>query len=406
MAGADKRKTLLSQLQQSFAEQYGNDDGVRYFFAPGRVNLIGEHTDYNGGHVFPCALTAGTYAAARIAETSQDGVTIRLFSINMPENGVIETSLEEIRKHEYSSWADYPKGVIAELDKAGFLLYGTVEIAYLGDIPNGSGLSSSASLEVLTGFLLAELFGFDLSGPELAQIGQRAENHYVGVSCGIMDQFASAMGKEGCAIFLDTSDLSYSYVPVKLNGAKLVISNTNKKHQLADSAYNDRRKECASALKAIRKISGQDTIRSLCDLSEEQFLRYRDAIPDPVWRRRARHAILENERTIRAVRVLQEGDLEAFGKLMNESHISLRDDYEVSCRELDVLCEAAWNIPGVIGSRMTGGGFGGCTVSIVEEQAVEAFIDQVGKTYRDATGYDAAFYVMEPGGGPEEIRRK
>lgn len=409
------RNALLEKLRQAFIARYGDDDGVRYFFAPGRVNLIGEHTDYNGGHVFPCALAAGTYAAARRAKTKPGSKKICFYSGNLPECGVEETDLDEImsERPRRGSWTDYPKGVIAEVKKAGFPVADGIQIAYLGDIPNGSGLSSSASIEVLTGFLLARLFDFAISGQELAQIGQRAENDYVGVSCGIMDQFASAMGREGCAIFLNTSDLSYSYVPVRLNGAKLIVSNTNKKHKLADSAYNERREECARALAAIQEAVATESAdakgqalpwpESLCELSTEQFQRYQDAIPDPVWRRRARHAVLENKRTIEAVRVLQEGNLKAFGRLMNESHISLRDDYEVSCRGLDVLCEAAWKIPGVIGSRMTGGGFGGCTISIVEDSSVEAFIEEVGKAYRENIGYAPSFYVMEPGGGPTEI---
>ncbi len=266
-----------------------------------------------------------------------------------------------------------------------------------GNIPNGSGLSSSASVEVLTGYILRDLFGFDVSNQDLALIGQFSENNFNGVNCGIMDQFAIAMGKKDHAIFLDTADLSYTYAPVKLEGAKLVIACSNKKRGLGDSKYNERRSECETALSELQKVMD---IKGLGELTEEQFEENKSAIKDPVRVRRAKHAVYENQRTVHAVEALQANDIVKFGQLMNASHVSLRDDYEVTGIELDTLVEEAWKVEGVIGSRMTGAGFGGCTVSLVKDEAIDTFIDQVGKAYLAKIGYAADFYVVEIGDGP------
>ena len=381
---------------KAFEEKFGASDGVKCYFAPGRVNLIGEHTDYNGGHVFPCALTIGTYAAAK----KRDDRKLRFYSVNLDKTGVIETSLDEFKPLKDDNWTSYLKGVMWAFEKRGFKMDRGLDIAIYGNIPNGSGLSSSASIEVLTGFVLRELYGFDVTNVDLAIIGQDAENNYCGMNCGIMDQFASSMGKKDNAIFLDCATLNYEYAPVVLNGMKLVVTNTNKKHKLVGSAYNDRRRESEEAREILASIAG---IKTLGDLSNEDFEKHKDAIKDPVVQKRAKHAVYENNRTLTAVAALKAGDIETFGKLMNASHVSLRDDFEVSCEELDVLVEEAWKVPGVLGSRMTGGGFGGCTVSIVKDEAVEDFRKLVGEAYRNRVGYDCTFYVVSIGDGPQVV---
>lgn len=383
-------------LLKKFAEVFGDEEGVKVYFAPGRVNLIGEHTDYNGGHVFPCALTIGTYGAAR----KRTDRKLRFYSVNFERLGVLESSLDDLIPSKEAGWTNYPKGVMWAFGEKGMKVPFGLDLMLFGNIPNGSGLSSSASVEVLTGYILKDFFGFDASNQDLALIGQFSENNYNKVNCGIMDQFAIAMGKKNHAIFLDTADLSYEYAPIALKGAKIVIASSNKKRGLGDSKYNERRSECETAL---AELQTRTEIHSLGDLDEETFEKYQTAIQSDVRRKRARHAVYENRRTIRAVEALRNNDVERFGQLMNASHVSLRDDYEVTGIELDTLVEEAWKIPGVIGSRMTGAGFGGCTVSIVKEEAIDTFIEQVGKAYEAKIGYAADFYVVEIGDGPVEL---
>ena len=381
---------------KKFQEVFGDTEGVKVFFAPGRVNLIGEHTDYNAGHVFPCALTIGTYGAARVRNDRK----LCFYSMNFENLGVIESSIDSLKPEKEAGWTNYPKGVMWAFGERGFVIPSGMDILLNGNIPNGSGLSSSASVEVLTGSILREFFGFEVSNQDLALIGQYSENKFNGVNCGIMDQFAIAMGKKDHAIFLDTADLSYTYAPVKLRGAKLVIACSNKKRGLGDSKYNERRSECETALAELQKVID---IAGLGDLTEEQFEANKSAIKDPVRVKRARHAVYENQRTIQAVAALQADDIVRFGQLMNASHVSLRDDYEVTGVELDTLVEEAWKIDGVIGSRMTGAGFGGCTVSIVKDEAVDTFVKQVGDAYQKKIGYAADFYVVEIGDGPSRL---
>ena len=387
---------MKETVLRTFEELYGEVQGVNVYFAPGRVNLIGEHTDYNGGHVFPCALTIGTYAAVRKRADRK----LVFYSMNFEDMGVIESSLDDLTPSKDANWTDYPKGVMWAFAERDMMMDCGLDIVLYGNIPNGSGLSSSASLEVLTGYFLKDLYGFDVTNIELAQIGPYSENNFNGMNCGIMDQFASAMGKKGHAIFLDTADLSYEYAPLKLDGAKIVVANSNVKHSLVNSEYNVRRSECEEALEELQTVID---IKGLGDLSEEQFEENKSAIKDEVRVRRAKHAVYENQRTIRAVEALKNNDLKLFGELMNASHVSLRDDYEVSCEEIDVLVEAAWKIDGVIGSRITGGGFGGCTVSIVRDEAVDTFKEKVGAVYKLRTGMTADFYVVEIGDGPSRL---
>lgn len=390
--GNDMKETVLKK----FEEVFGDTEGTKVYFAPGRVNMIGEHTDYNGGHVFPCALTIGTYGVARKRPDNK----LRFYSMNFEHIGMIESSLESLMPEKAAGWTNYPKGVMWAFLEKGYKIPCGMDLLLNGNIPNGSGLSSSASLEVLTGFILRDFFGFDVTNQELALIGQYSENKFNGVNCGIMDQFAIAMGREGQAIFLDTADLSFQYAPIKLENAKIVISCSNKKRGLGDSKYNERRSECETALAELQAVVGID---SLGDLTNEQFDLYQSAIKDEVRIKRARHAVYENQRTVQAVEALRNNNVELFGKLMNESHISLRDDYEVTGIELDTLAEEAWKIPGVIGSRMTGAGFGGCTVSIVETDAIHTFTEKVGAAYKKKIGYAADFYVVEIGDGPSVL---
>ncbi len=387
---------MQKKLVEKFKEIFGEGGDIRVYFAPGRVNLIGEHTDYNGGHVFPCALTIGTYGVAR----KRDDQTLRFYSVNLKRLGVLESSVEQLKADKKADWTNYPKGVMWAFGQKGMKVEQGMDLLLFGNIPNGSGLSSSASVEVLTGYVLKDLFGFDVSNQDLALIGQFAENQFNGVNCGIMDQFAIAMGRAGHAIFLDTADLKYEYAPIKLDGAKIVISCTNKKRGLGDSKYNERRSECEQALAEIQEVVG---IRTLGDLSEEQFEQYKAAVKDETRVKRARHAVYENQRTLKAVEALRNDNVKLFGELMNASHVSLRDDYEVTGIELDTMVEEAWKVEGVIGSRMTGAGFGGCTVSIVKDEAVEAFIEQVGKAYKEKIGYEGDFYVVEIGDGPARL---
>ena len=393
MIDQEMKKAVL----ENFEKAYGKKENVKAYFAPGRVNLIGEHTDYNGGHVFPCALTIGTYAAA----AKRDDRMIQLFSLNQDKVGVVSFCLDDtIAPSESASWTNYPMGVVWAFEKRGMKLDKGFDMVIYGNIPNGSGLSSSASLEVLTGFVLRDLYGFEVTNQELALIGQYSENNFNGCNCGIMDQFAVAMGQENSAIFLDTADLSFEYAPIKLEGAKIIVTNTNKKHKLTDSQYNARRSMCEEALSILQK---KLDIKGLGDLSIEEFEANKDLLTDPDMQKKAKHAVYENQRTIEAVKALKDGDLEHFGKLMRQSHESLRDDYDVTGIELDTLAEEAWKVPGVIGSRMTGGGFGGCTVSIVKDEAIENFKKTVGENYKNKIGYEATFYTVEIGGGPEVI---
>lgn len=393
MIDQEMKKAVL----ESFEKAYGKKENVKAYFAPGRVNLIGEHTDYNGGHVFPCALTIGTYAAA----AKRDDRMIQLFSLNQDKVGVVSFCLDDtIAPSESAGWTNYPMGVVWAFEKRGMKLDTGFDMVIYGNIPNGSGLSSSASLEVLTGFVLRDLYGFEVTNQELALIGQYSENNFNGCNCGIMDQFAVAMGRENSAIFLDTADLSFEYAPIKLEGAKIIVTNTNKKHKLTDSQYNARRSMCEEALSILQK---KLDIKGLGDLSIEEFEANKALLTDPDMQKKAKHAVYENQRTIEAVKALKDGDLEHFGKLMRQSHESLRDDYDVTGIELDTLAEEAWKVPGVIGSRMTGGGFGGCTVSIVKDEAIDNFKKTVGENYKNKIGYEATFYTVEIGGGPEVI---
>ena len=388
---------MKERFIQKFQELYGKEDGIRAYFAPGRVNLIGEHTDYNGGHVFPCALTLGTYGIVRDRKDRK----LRFYSMNFEGLGIIETSLDELVPDEAANWTNYPKGVMWAFEKRGYKLTHGMDILIYGNIPSGSGLSSSASLEVLTGLMLKDTFGFeDLTMVEVALIGQDSENNFNGCNCGIMDQFASAMGKKDHAIFLDTNTLNYEYAPVLLKDAKIVITNSKVKHSLVDSAYNDRRKECETALKELQE---KLPIQSLGELTQEEFELHKGAIKDPVRQRRAKHAVYENQRTIRAVEALRGNDVELFGRLMNESHQSLKEDYQVSCQEIDILVDLAQAMPGVLGSRITGGGFGGCTVSIVKNEAVDTFIEEVQKGYQEKCHKKAEIYVVDIGDGAHRL---
>ncbi|MBU3159686.1 galactokinase [Clostridium frigoris] len=386
---------MINKLKDMFKEVY-KCEAEKVFFAPGRVNLIGEHTDYNGGNVFPCALTFGTYASIK----KRNDKTIRFYSDNFKELGIMEINIDEMEYNKEHDWANYPKGVIWAFESIGMKIDSGFDILFYGNIPNGAGLSSSASIEVLTGVILKDLYNFDISMIDIVKCSQKAENQFVGVNCGIMDQFAIGMGKKDNAILLDTNTLKYQYSSIKLDGASIVISNTNKRRGLADSKYNERRSECETALKDLQS---ELKINALCEINEDVFEKNRHLIKNEVCARRAKHAIYENQRTLKAVKALENKDIKLFGELMNKSHISLRDDYEVTGIELDTLVEIAWKMPGVVGSRMTGAGFGGCTVSIVKDEFVDDFIKNVGEKYNKKIGYEAVFYVAQIGDGARKL---
>ena len=386
---------MLEKLYDKFKELFGYEAESK-FFSPGRVNLIGEHTDYNGGHVFPCAIHRGTYALVK----KRDDKKFRMYSENFENLGIIEFLLDNLVNEKKHKWVNYPKGVVKMFIEAGYKIDSGFDVLFYGNIPNGSGLSSSASIEIVTSIILKDLYNLDIDMVEMVKLSQKAENQFIGVNSGIMDQFAVGMGKKDNAILLDCNTLKYSYAPVILKDEVLVIGNTNKKRGLADSKYNERRAECEEALKDLQK---ELDIQSLGELSIEEFNKSEKLIKNEINRKRAKHAVYENQRTIKAQKELMEGNLKEFGRLMNESHVSLRDDYEVTGIELDTMVEIAWNQEGVIGSRMTGAGFGGCTISIVKKDAVDKFIENVGKEYKERVGLDADFYVVNISDGAKKL---
>ena len=378
---------------KEFKNYFGGKGEIIEFFSPGRVNLIGEHIDYNGGFVFPCALDFGTYAAVRLRDDNR----VNFVTLNFDKKVTIE--LDSVIFKEEDDWANYPKGVIKEFQKLGFKVKG-FDVLYYGNIPNGSGLSSSASLEVLTGVIVNDLFHCKKPMIDIVLMSQRAENDFVGVNCGVMDQFAVGMGKKDHAILLDCNTLKYEYVPLVLDGVKIVIGNTKKRRGLADSKYNERREECDAAVLSLNR---ELNIKFLCDLDAATFESHKHLITNNNSLRRAEHVVYENLRTIKAKESLINGDLETFGTLMNLSHNSLRDLYEVTGDELDIMVEEARKIEGTIGARMTGAGFGGCTVSLVKENYVDEFIKVVGSKYEERTGLKPEFYVAGVGQGAVRV---
>ncbi len=392
----------VSELKNAFCNVYGGDhEDIRLFTSPGRVNMIGEHTDYNGGVVFPAALRLCTTIALRPRTDS----TIRLSATDLP--GVVELDINQLESYKDLSWGDYQAGVVWTLAKAGYDIC-PCDMLYDDTVPHGGGLSSSAAIEVATALAFATLSNEknEIKEPinmiEMARLSQKAENEYIGVSCGIMDQFASAMGKKDFAIFLNCRDLSYRHIPLRLDGYKIIITNTNKKRSLADSKYNERRAQCEEAVRILSEFL--PGISVLADVSPAQFAQYKHKILDEVIRNRAQHVIEEIDRVYQSITALEKNDIALFGVLMNSSHDSLRDLYEVTGKELDTLVEEARLISGTIGSRMTGAGFGGCTVSIVKDGAIDEFILKVGKNYLEKTGLTADFYISEVGDGGREIQ--
>ncbi|MFD1672860.1 galactokinase [Agrilactobacillus yilanensis] len=387
-------EAIETTLATDFTKVFGQAPTATYF-APGRINLIGEHTDYNGGRVFPCAISLGTYAAVKMREDR----VIRFYSANFPDKGLIEVSLDALDYAPEDSWTNYPKGMMHFFDLHGYALDRGFDVFVNGNLPNGSGLSSSASIEMLFGKILVDLFNFTIEPIEVVKIGQEVENKFIGVNSGIMDQFAVGMGQVDHAILLDTNTLDYQLVPIELGDYKIVIMNTNKRRELADSKYNERRSECEKALALLQKAID---IKTLGDLDKDTFDEYTALIQDDVLIRRARHAVFENQRTVQATEALNNGNLAEFGRLMNASHVSLEYDYEVTGQELDTLAHSAWQ-HGAIGARMTGAGFGGCAIAIVPTAAIPDFVTAVNADYQQAIGYDAAFYIAEIADGPKKL---
>ena len=390
---------MINDMQKTFKRIFNSVSEPELYFAPGRVNLIGEHTDHEGGFVFPCAINLGIYALASKTEEK----VLRLYSMNF-DDGIFtpfEINIDDIKeKSEFRTWVNYPLGVVNVLKNNGYKFDGGADILYNGNLPGGAGLSSSAAIEVLTGKILSGLFNFNIDGVKMALFSQEAENNFVGMNCGIMDQFAVSMGRKNNAVLLNCSTLKYSYAPLELENYKIIITNSNVPHSLAGSEYNLRRQQCEEALADIKKVKN---ISCLCELNQIELDEYSFCVKNPVNLRRANHAVNENARAIRASEALKNGGLKLFGRLMNASHVSLRDNYEVTVPELDTLAELAWEFPGVVGSRMTGGGFGGCTVSIVENSAVDGFINKIGADYEKLTGRKADFYIIESSEGARKI---
>ena len=382
-------------INDKFTEIFG-EQAEATFFSPGRINLIGEHTDYNGGHVFPCAISLGTYGAARKREDNK----LRFYSANFEDLGIIETSLDDLKYDKKDNWVNYAKGMIYFLKETGHDVDKGMDIFIEGNIPNGSGLSSSASLEMLIGVIAQELFNLDIDRVDLVKLGMETENKFIGVNSGIMDQFAVGMGKQNQAILLDTNTLEYSYAPVDMGNNVILIMNTNKRRELADSKYNERRSECETA---VGELQAKLEIKTLGELDAQTFDEYSYLIEDENRLKRARHAVWENQRTMQAQTALEEGDLEKFGRLVNASHVSLEHDYEVTGNELDTLAHTAWKQDGVLGARMTGAGFGGCGIAIVDKDKVEAFKENVGKVYTEKIGYAPAFYIAEIADGTKVL---
>jgi len=384
-------KNILKGYQDIF-----NEKAEKLFFSPGRINLIGEHTDYNGGNVFPCAISLGTYAAFG----KRNDRKIKMFSENLPDKGIIDFSLDDLDYKKEDDWANYPKGMIYFITQAGHKLDHGFNLYIHGNLPDGAGLSSSASIELLMGTVLNDAYSLNIDQLDLVKMGQKDENDFIGVNSGIMDQFAVGMGKENQAILLDTNTMEYHYAPVELGNNVIVIMNTNKHRALADSKYNERRSQCEAALALLQtKLN----IKSLGELSIDEFDRNSYLINDDILIRRARHAVFENQRTLKAIKYLKENNLIEFGKLVNASHISLHYDYEVTGIELDTLVEAAWEQDGVLGARMVGAGFGGCAIAIVDKDKIDDFQINVGKIYKEKIGYEADFYIAEISNGPSEI---
>jgi len=379
---------------EKFFEKYGNrNEKPVLFFSPGRVNLIGEHTDYNCGFVFPCALNYGTYLLIRKIK----GNTLKFSTINFNDDS--EAELNGLFKNTSKKWINYPLGVINEFIKKGVKLSG-LEFLYYGDVPNGAGLSSSASIEMVTSVALNELFNAAFDTLEMVKMSQKAENEFVGMNCGIMDQFAVGFGKKDHAIFLNCDTLFFENVPIILNGCSLIITNTNKRRGLTDSKYNERRSECE---RAVELLQSYKPIRNLSELNTGEIGILEKYIKDPVVRKRAKHIISENGRVIEAVKVLKDNNITRFGELMNQSHDSLKDDYEVTGMELDTLVYEGRKLQGVIGTRMTGAGFGGCTISIVKKEDSAKFMTALSAVYQKKTGLVPDFYQPEIGDGARRI---
>lgn len=387
---------IVENLKRKFKDLY-HEDSTLSFFAPGRINLIGEHIDYSGGLVFPCAITFGTYAVLN----PRDDRKIRLCSLDFEEQGVYEFDLDHLVYDEKDDWTNYIKGIFVFLEKDGYKINKGFDILFQGNIPNGAGLSSSASIEVLTALIVDHLNELQVPKLDLVKLTQRSENEFVGVQCGIMDQFAIAMGEENKAILLNTDSLVYDLVPLDLEDNVIVIMNTNKRRGLSDSAYNERREQCDKALEILNTVKVE---KYLCDHTLDTLNENMDLFEDNLVFLRARHAISENLRTKAAAQVLKDGDLKAFGKLMNESHASLRDDYDVTKIELDTIVAAAQKQDGVLGARVTGAGFGGCALAIVNKDKVDSFLEKVQEEYTDKIGYAADFYIATAGQGAGQIK--
>ena len=388
-------KMKINEIGTEFANIY-HENPTRCYFSPGRINLIGEHTDYNGGHVFPCAISLGIYGAA----SPRTDEKFCFYSANFEKMGVVEIDLHQIKFVKEDSWTNYAKGMLHFMLENGARIDHGLNIYINGNIPDGAGLSSSAALEMLIGILLQDQFHLSFTKLEIVKMGVKTENEFIGVNSGIMDQYAVAMSKKDHAILLDTEKVESELVPLDLKDNVIVIMNTNKKRTLADSKYNERRAECEKGLHFLQeKLS----IQSLGELDNLTFDEHSYLLPTENLLKRCRHAVWENERTLNAEKALQKGDLNEFGHLMNASHVSLEYDYEVTGKELDTLVHTAWKQPGVLGARMTGAGFGGCAIALVAKNKVEAFEKNVADIYQEEIGYLPSFYIADTADGTKVL---
>lgn len=388
----------IQALKDKFEEIYG-EPSESVFFSPGRVNLIGEHIDYNGGMVLPVAINLGTYAVLR----KRDDQKVNVISLNFESLGVMSFELDKIKYDADLDWVNYPMGVLYILQQEGFKTPFGFDTLFFGDLPNGAGLSSSASIEVLMATIANEYYGLGLEGVAIAKLCQKSENQFNGVNCGIMDQFSIAMGKKDHAVLLNCDTLEYENVPATLGDYRIVIVNTNKKRGLVDSEYNLRRTECDTAFTKLQAAFDLRKITSLCDLTPTEFLSVSEVLTSDSVYKRAYHAIVENHRTIKSKEALNAGNLVVFGEWMYSSHESLSNYFEVSCKELDLVVKLSRGLRGVLGARMTGAGFGGCAIALVHKDHCASYQKTIADKYKAETDLEAAFYIAQISGGTARV---
>ncbi len=388
----------VKNLKEDFVKQYGGSaDNVRIFSSPARINIIGEHIDYNGGKVFPAAIDRYLYVAIRARQDSK----VTYNDLKFPGTFSFDINGEFAYSKE-NGYANYLNGILSILKRRGYVIPTGFDVLLVSNVPPAGGISSSSALECGFAWAVSELFGLGVSRRDIALIGQQSEHEFMGVNCGIMDQYIIATGKKDTAELLDCAKIEHEYVPLQLGDYRFVVMNTRKKRQLADSKYNERRSQCEAALKILQD-KGVDAA-DLCSISPAKWEAVYHFIQDGILQKRARHCIYENQRVIDAVDALKAGNLPRLGKLLNDSHASLKTDYEVTGIELDTLAETAQRQDGCLGARMTGAGFGGCAIALVHKDKLDGFISKVQEAYTEKIGYEAGFFSCSSGDGVAEIK--